>query len=543
MLPDEPGESIGSQFFAIQELLLLVLSYISPPGKGAMMSSIDTNTLANLARVSRNISTAALDALWRSITQPDTLIRLLPPDAYELSYAEDFRPQRYKLRRALTAHDFVAFDKYAPRIRYVDFSNSSDLLRPGCELFPDIKNLRDPILPALADFRWEPSVLNGCIGALHLLSREASLPSQEFSLLMWSEIEHLAPESESDTIARTIDAFNDPALPWLPDVKRLILRTLHYLPAVDSAIQKLFKLEHFSCDLRVSSALLEHLAGLPQLRFLDLRSLSADVHSPRDARFPALEVLRVSGTLPSIAAFLELVSSPRLLSVRMKAEDLTYPTPSGSPSLSSVLSLLLPASVPTRTAITGLAHFTFVQPSNIRSANGNPGTCLPFVEFNPLYACPGLQTFHVDVDALAVAVTDADIRAMAHAWPLLTTLAIAPPRILRDAPPDVRLYALWALARGCPRLRTLVLEVNAGVEEGPFRDENGEGGSASGHAVVMDELTLYPSPCGDPLHVADFLNRAFPRLPARAFHVYWRGHPQQEKERWDAVTEALAFVE
>ncbi|KAF7340867.1 hypothetical protein MSAN_02116200 [Mycena sanguinolenta] len=530
---EEPEESIGSQFFAIQELLLLVLSYISPPGKGAIMSSIDTNTLANLARVSRNISMAALDALWRSVNQPDTLIRLLPPDAYELSYTEDSRPQRYKLRRELAAHDFVAFDKYAPRVRFVDFSNSSDLLRPGCELFPYIKNFRNPILPALTDFRWEPSVLNGCIGALHLLSREASLPSQEFSLLMWSEIEHFASESESDAIGRSIDAFNDPTLPWLPDVKKLILRTLYYLPAVDSAIQRLFNLEHFSCDLRVSSALLEHLALLPRLRFLDLRSPSADVHSPHDAGFPALEGLRVAGTLRSIAALLALVSSPQLLSVRLKAEGPHLPYLYSFP-----LSVFRAFPSPPRFRANEDLH------RRSRALHLRPALQHPLR--HPLYACLGLQTFRVDIDPLAVAVTDMDIRAMARAWPLLTTLAIAPPRPLRDATPHVRLYALWALARGCPRLQTLVIEVDAGVEEGMFRDEEeseGEEGSASGHAVVMDELTLYPSPCGDPLHVADFLNRAFPRLPPRAFHVYWRGNPQQEKERWDAVTEALAFAE
>ncbi|KAJ7242379.1 hypothetical protein B0H12DRAFT_850316 [Mycena haematopus] len=562
---EEPEESIGSRFFAIQELLLHVLSYISPPGKGTM-SSIDTNTLANLARVSRNISNAALDALWKSIDQPDTIIRLLPPDAYEVSYAAD--PRLYRLRRELTAGDFVAFDKYAPRIRYVDFSNSSKILRPGCELFPDIKNFRDPILPALADFRWEPSVQNGCIGALHLLSREASLPSQEFSLLMWSEIEHLA--FQSDAIAHTIDAFNDPALPWIPNVKKLTLRTLHYLPAVDTAIQMLFNLEYFSCDLSVSGALLKHLAVLPRLRFLDLRSLSWTATtnvtgSSHDALFTVVEDLRISGTLDSLATLLALVSSPRLLSVRLnlKGEDPTYPTPASpslssvisflptpvpmhtstptpapSPSLSTVISLLLPTSVPMRTSTTGVTHFTFVWPSNTRFS-ANPGAIaplhLPLSEFRPLYACPGLQTFRVDAP-LAVAVTDADVRAMAHAWPLLITLTISPTRVRREGPPGVRLYTLWALACGCPRLRTLAMEVNAGVEEGAFFSEAGR----SGHAVVVDELTLYSSPCGDPLLVADFLNRAFPRLPARALH-YWMG--QEGKERWDVVRQALPFVE
>jgi hypothetical protein len=74
-------ESVGSHFFAIDELLLLVLSYLSPPK--ATISSIDTDPLANLARVSRSISDAALDALWRSMHRPDAIVRLLPADAYD----------------------------------------------------------------------------------------------------------------------------------------------------------------------------------------------------------------------------------------------------------------------------------------------------------------------------------------------------------------------------------------------------------------------------------------------------------------------------
>ncbi|KAF7333532.1 hypothetical protein MVEN_02369500 [Mycena venus] len=572
-------QSIASHFFAIQELLLLVLSYISPPGKGTI-SSIDTDTLATLARVSRNISNAALDALWRSLHQPDAIIRLLPADAYayEAVHNDDWEEvsdprtgrdmafpaaSQYRLKRPLTADDFVIFDKYAPRIQYVDFSNSSKILGPGCELFPYIKEFRNPILPALVDFRWEPSVRNGSIGAFHLLSREASLPSEEFSLLMWSEIEHTTDESvtnESDAIARTIDAFNDPALPWLPDVKKLTLRTLHYLPAIEGAIQTLSNLEHFSCDLRVSDALFEHLAALPRLRFLDLRWLPTMIvsGSSPDAKtgssFPVLEGLRISGTLPSIAALLPLISSPHLLSVRLIAKDLTSPANALSSYLSSIFSLLLPPSVPVRTSTAGLAHFTFTAPSSNRSgvegantaviAGGGGGPVpplLPLAAFSPLCTCAGIQTFRVDVDPVHVAVTDADVRAMAHAWPLLTTLTIAPPRARRTAAPGVELYALWALARRCPRLRTLAIEVDARVEEAFHVDgvEKGGAPTTSGHAVVMDELTLYSSPCGNPLVVADFLNRAFPRLPQRVFHVY----SADGREKWDAVTQALAYVE
>ncbi|KAJ6542003.1 hypothetical protein DFH09DRAFT_1322634 [Mycena vulgaris] len=525
-------ESIGSQFFAIPELLLLVLSYLSPAK--ATISSIDTDSLTNLARVSRNISDAALDALWRSMHQPDAIVRLLPADAYEISegnhwdHDTDSRAEEYKLKRPLTANDFVAFDKYAPRIRYVDFSNSSKILGPGCEMFPYLKAFRDPILPSLADFRWEPSVVNGSIGAFHLLSREASLPSQEFSLLMWSEIEHVPGESE--VMAKTIDAFNHPALPWLPDVKKLTLRTLHYLPAVKTAILNLANLEHFSCDLRLDAALFEGLAALPRLRFVDLRWLPPDAAktvSQDSQSFRALEDVRISGTLSSISALLPLISSPDLLSVRLIAKDFQ-----SKPIKPYLLALLLPPSVPTRTST--LTHFTFTGPS---SSAPRPAR-LELAAFAPLYACRALETFRVDIDAFQLVFTDADVRAMARAWPALVILHVVPPRSALQPAPAVHLYALWALATGCPQLRQLALELNADVSR-PFRGED-DGARAIGGGRTMEELMLYCSPCGDPALVAGFLNLAFPKLPARVFHAYApKARPEDEK-KWAAVTAALS---
>ncbi|KAK7037873.1 hypothetical protein R3P38DRAFT_3473744 [Favolaschia claudopus] len=113
-----------------------------------------------------------------------------------------------------------------------------------------------------------------------------------------------------------------------------------------------------------------------------------------------------------------------------------------------------------------------------------------------------------------------NVCAIAHAWPLLTALVIAPLRAKRAAPPNVRLYGLWDLTSRCQRLRTLAIEVDAEVADA-FRawdDSSGADGeesesrrTLSGHSVVMEELTLFSSPCGDkPLLVADFLNRAFP---------------------------------
>ncbi|KAJ7641743.1 hypothetical protein FB45DRAFT_361438 [Roridomyces roridus] len=521
-------ESIGSQFFAIHELLLLVLSYLSPSEKGTI-NSIDRDSLAVLARVSRTISDVALDALWRSIHQPEALVGLLPSDACEVkeTWNKDHNcpEKQFRLLRRLTSDDFTVFDKYASRVRYVDFTNSSRILGRGCELFPYIKEFRNPILPALLYFRWEASAWNGSVGALHLLSQEAAVPSEEFSLLLWGEMEHIAGESE--VIASTIDAFNDPALPWLPDVKKLTLRTIHYLPALRTAVPRLSNLEHFSCDLSIDDLLYQSLAALPGLRFIDFRSLpsAAVAYLPAGSpSFDSLEGFSISGTLSSIQSFLPHISSPDLSSVRLVVKDFQ-----SRPIESTLFSLLLPPTIPTRAS--SLQHFTFVGPS--ASARAQRLDRLILAAFAPLYACRALQTFYLEIDAGSLVLTDDDVNAMSSAWPALSTFIIIPPRsanVIEER--HVHLYALWAFAARCPSLRRLQLEVDADVV-GPFSEDYA---AIDAESPPMEDLTLFCSPCGDPLLVAEFLKRAFPRLRHEAFHAYpTKGRPQ-DKERWAVVT-------
>ncbi|KAJ6632122.1 hypothetical protein B0H10DRAFT_2426967 [Mycena sp. CBHHK59/15] len=499
----EPGDSAASHFFAIQELLLLVLDYISPPK--ATIQSSDRNSLAALARVSRNISGAALDALWRSIYQPGPLVRLLPNDAYEVSESLDGRVGEYRLKRPLEQSDFFAFDKYAPRIRFIEFSNSSKILERGCELLPYIKAFRDPILPALAEFHWEPSVGDGSICAFHLLSRQAFIPSDKLTLVMWSEIEH--SNAESDVLADTINAFNDPALPWLPDVKTLFLRTIHYLPA-SRAITNLAHLESFSCDFPVESALLRKLAAIPHLRFLDLRSILGDV--PADIlpalSFPALDSLRLHGTQSSVQALLPLISSPVLFDVHLHPQDFQTTEP-------DLFALLLP-------------------PPGLYGLSPHVRT-LELAAFAPLHVCRALQTFCVDVVMDELVFTDADVRAMARAWPALTLFFVTPRTRNLPLAPRVHLYTLWALVEGCPRLRLLRMAVDADVTDA-FRVED-----ATGSCETMEELQLLYSPCGKPEIVAAFLNAAFPKLPANGFYASAPGHRPEDKAKWATVKRSL----
>ncbi|KAJ7276701.1 hypothetical protein C8J57DRAFT_1310085 [Mycena rebaudengoi] len=511
-------QSAASQVFAIDELMLLVLDYLSPPN--ATRSNLDSRSLASLARVSRSISDAALNALWRSVHQPKSIVELLPDDAYEIYESQEGKLGEYRLKRPLVSSDFVAFDKYAPRVRFVDFSTSSKLLGRGCELLPHIKVFRDPILPSLSEFCWEPSVENGSIEAFHLISRQASLPSDTFSLLMWAEIEH--PVAEPDILAETIDSFNDPLLRWLPAVKKLTLRTVHYLPGATAI--NLENLEYLSCDFPINAALLMRLADLPRLRFLDMRFLldSPTVIPANSASFPMLEDLHINAPQSYIRAILALISSSTLRSLYLVQKDSHHPI---EPSF-------FPSPAPAYTS--SLRHFTYTIPYNPVIASPRLAR-LALAAFAPLYACCSLQTFRIKINALEVVFTDADVRAMAHAWPALTTLSVAPARPRTPHTPAVHLYALSALAAGCPGLRSVAMAVDADVSE-VFCSEQCIAGEA------LERLALFCSPCGEPVLVADFLNRVFPRLCPRDFRALALEDRPQDEERWRTVGSLLSAV-
>ncbi|KAJ7484983.1 hypothetical protein B0H11DRAFT_1147617 [Mycena galericulata] len=298
--------------------------------------------------------------------------------------------RRWK-RRPLTAGDFVVFDKYAPRICFVDFSNSSKLLGRGCKLFPYIKPFRDPILPALIDFRWEPSVVNGSIGAFHLLSREASVPSHEFTLLMWGEIMHIP--GESDVIAGTIDAFNVPALPWR---------------------QEADPPHHPLSPRRQNSHPPTYKSGALFLRSSSRREPLPDSCSPPAHQFRRLPLAsngRCDPRVPGIAKFPRPGRPPhlRLPIPAHRARPLRPPPPAHRPRARRHPPALHLRRPPRQRARLALADFA------------------------SLHASRALQTFRVDIDALRLVLTDSDVRGgarlarpprahhHAHALPLTCT--------------------------------------------------------------------------------------------------------------------------
>ncbi|KAJ7141906.1 hypothetical protein C8R43DRAFT_1200399 [Mycena crocata] len=263
-------ESAAHQFICITELYELLLMHLAQ-GKSYERNDI---SVARLARVSKMTSNLALDLLWKNLSRPSQIIHLLPDDVYELT------PNRkYNLTRPLVEGDFAVFDKYAPRVRSVDFASSFTGISAGCELFATLKSFRDPIFPHLLNFEWHPTAKFNTMGAFHLISREFNVPKDRFSLTMWNTVK-VSDEPVQATAnfatgpgsADTITLFRQPLSSWLPDVSSLVLQTGTYLQkaAILDGLASLSNLQHLDARLALDADILFHLAGLPNLKSLHM---------------------------------------------------------------------------------------------------------------------------------------------------------------------------------------------------------------------------------------------------------------------------------
>lgn len=284
-----------------------------------MADVIESGTLAKLARTCKATSEPALDTLWKTLLNPAHIFRLLPANACELIESQ------YVLTRPLGEADFSVFDKYAPRVRIVDFSYFTSH-GMGCDLFSHLKSLRDPIFPRLLELKWHPSIKFHTVEAFHLIT--VGVPANKLELSIWDgNILCLdAPPSHGTSALLAISL----AL-WIPDVLSLVFvlnREVYSNAQVLEGLQTLTKLQHISFNFLVGPDILAHLAELPHLLSLSLSNEDEDsvsgakkiIHSRRSGTslrgFSALEKFSIHNCeYPALCALLALIASGSLRAV------------------------------------------------------------------------------------------------------------------------------------------------------------------------------------------------------------------------------------
>ncbi|KAK7059695.1 carboxylic ester hydrolase [Favolaschia claudopus] len=457
-------ESPAHQFICIPELYELLLDQLKS----------DHKALARLGRAARFISRPALDALWTKLTNPSHIVRLLSVNDV-IQPTPGHAVGEYTLVRPLEESDFVLFDKYAPRVLFVDFETNFTSLGSGIKFFSTIKKFRNPIFPNLLRLDWHPTTGFDTMGAFHLISREYNVPRDGLALTMWGALPSRQNAARTDPAsafltgagtAETIDLFQKPLSSWLPDVSSLTADTETFLAepsAFLQGLQSLSRLQHFQARTSGSlgSPILDHLARLPHLKTLHIGyedegsvfHLSKSIETRQSliglSSFPALETLEMNADYSGLLTFLSLITSNFLRSANLRVKDY-------HPIDSTIFSLL--TTPPTRSST--LRNLTF-QTRDYPVTRADRHVLFSMAAFEPLLACRNLETLDINFDASQVDFGDDDLEKMTDAWPQLTHFKVFS-RYTQEAgwaDPQVHLYSLWHFVENCRQLQQLELRV------------------------------------------------------------------------------------
>ncbi|KAJ6514228.1 hypothetical protein C8R47DRAFT_1090678 [Mycena vitilis] len=515
-----------------------------------LLTSFDSGeqqALNTLARLCKATSPLALDALWHTLIVPTNIIHLLPEDACRLTVPGFGQARQFMLERPLIESDLAIFDKYASRVRVVQFGGHRGFSM-GSEIFSALKEHRDPIFPNLRELVWHPSTNPNSLhascdflGVFHLISRH--VPLEKLSFTLW-EVLNIPPETLarlpihiSADMSNVVACMNKPLASWIPDVPTLELSTGSHiaLPDILGGLKALTQLRHLRVNFSVGPTILRHLAGVPQLLSLHLWEESANTIQTLSAlvdhlqlttglqSFPALENISLntvrSCSSVAIDTLLPLITCDALRTSSFSVDD-THPVDFAFVSL---------LAAPHRAAQLRdiQIHVTKLHPSQAEVSSA---------VLAPLYSCANLESF----DFLgALFIEEPHFARMTASWPRLRSLRLVNTQPAPPAP-AVRIYALWGMLQTCPQLHKLIMPVDARVTGAHERPAPG----GLRPLYAMGDLMFLASPCerADADPVAALLNRAFPRLAQFGGTVETRG-PSEADWPWHTVKNQLPEVD
>ncbi|KAJ7279646.1 hypothetical protein C8J57DRAFT_1712610 [Mycena rebaudengoi] len=483
----------ATQFIETYELYQICLAFLA---SSMVRGELPSRELAHLARTSKTTSEPALDLLWKTLSNPSPILRLLPADACELVQG------KYMLKRPLIESDFEAFDKYAYRVRILDFLEPNRRDTMGCHLFAALRAHRNPIFPRLSTFEWSMEAITA--GSFHILSRSA--PAERL-LLTSSSLLTLSDADPPDWPG--ISALvKDPLASWIPDVRDLYLGGhVHELfsPAnLLGGLKALTKLQHLTLQSPVGPRILAHLAALPYLLSLrleqededcatELQRVFYDRQRNHERSFPALEKLQVIFCdYNTLCVLIGLVDSIDLHTLGFTLNP-SHPIDS---------SLLYPLMSPD-------PILSLTRGRNLRDIYVyNPHSTVSTAVLEWLYSCPCLETLRVYGE---IYPDDADIERMVSSWPNLRTLFI---HNNSELPPRAHLYSLRSLAARCPNLYEICMAVDARNHATAITTVDADFQPAPSYTARQIFLSDSLIEDEDIAAVADFLNDTFPHLTA-----------------------------
>ncbi|KAK7017810.1 hypothetical protein R3P38DRAFT_1317050 [Favolaschia claudopus] len=439
--------------------------------------------LAALARTCRSFSGPALCVLWQTHLSLAPFLKLMPADLIRKS--ADF-PRKWNLIRPITVSDWDRPNVFAPRVRELvlqsqDWNQVADIFpilsacAPLGVIFPNLRSLTCYIMSVEA-------------ANLPSIRSFFSLTLQEIKIICRWNVTSISLISALPITCPTVkhvsvSCTSSPG--GLGRTTSLFVKGLHYLVSLS--------LGGAECN----SAVISHLGQLSTLTKLELVSLPDIFSFPPTSTadlFPNLRTLSFSATevVPVITFFSMCSDTPfALVFVTFKS----HPTAADTERFFHILKL--------GRACATLQSLTLA-PSYFASAP--PDTANYILSGASLHNLAHFRALeHFNLWTLALDVDDTAVANLVASWPRLKTLHLVAMTIaMGQADPKTTLQSLWTIAKSCPDLTSLFLQIDAThiPTTHPIR-------------VVqesLDELNVGLSTITEPTAVARYLSSLFPNL-------------------------------
>ncbi|RDB17410.1 hypothetical protein Hypma_001754 [Hypsizygus marmoreus] len=460
-------------------------------------------TLAALARTCRLFHTLAIDVLWHFQSSLTPLIKCLPSDA--ITVEKNNRLMRWDvvhIIRDLHDEDYARLLHYGKHIRVLGIQSrerrecmpNNEAIpmlcsRPlGFQLLPQVRYFIAPLCSFNAEAFYPSMVMGPNIRSVKVYYEDPyQLPYGWFA---WEKLVTLM-SSAASLATFTIDVTGYDFYPMFlgspPELMRLY-RSFRDLEILDTLC------------IEVTHEVFSSLATLPKLRILDLHMRSLELacflsRTPKPTDFSSLVDLHVDLTeLPEFCELLRCPGFQRLQALRIfrSRENMVWDLDPLFKALGQM------RSTPTQMQMLHIVR-TDDSPSYLRP----PATTITKTTLTPLLAFAHLTELILDLDG-SYDLDDKFLKSMALAWPAMRTLHLQD-RTMHTVP-ETTLYGLTSLTAACPKLKSIMLRVNA-LDLPTFQQL--EDIIPSQNVCRLDVCT---SPIRDPNQVATILALAFPGL-------------------------------
>lgn len=414
------------------------------------------------------------------------------------------------LKSPITEKDWLRFDRYANRVRYLAIDFTLQTRRSVCtEIYLEIAQSRRILFPALLNLHAisasnsTPELVLMCSPLLRevnisVILQEGGIETGCSLKRFWDGLGHHSPQLQCLSITGHITSFACADIISLHQLRFLDISGLHPMLV----------------ELHILNYLC-HFQDLVELRIFVSPISECDSQPP--APLKSLEKLTIRGHISSIPLYLIKLRAPFLKELEIQFSTLPLPINLQLPAINDYnLTLCFDMVAECFSSLQSL-QFCSVQPLSFEARISVNVSCI-----QPLLKLSHIKCFRFWAFP-SLSISDEDIVVMASAWPKIVSLQIPHTNSLTTP----TLVGLEHLSRHCPHLKTLEMTINT---------QNKLPDSSSTEVLThgLQHFCPFSSSVRNPVMVARYLDQMFPNLEAIDFKT-----SGQHCEGWRKVDEMI----